>query len=179
MPQDGIYYIGVCAMEGWSNYVMNIGNTTVLNIASIDQQDNFIPGEVIVNFNDEKPVASASRSLQGRADSLGLLAKSGVPGGTMLFKVGDEAQRKNAMARLGITMTRSAARAAMSESEKLRQDTFSIVKALQAIERAHIVVLMMDAGEGYTDQDATLLGHVLEHGCIEPAGSHTVRRQLI
>jgi GTP-binding protein len=43
-------------------------------------------------------------------------------------------------------------------------EKFSVIKALQAIERAHVVVLMMDASEGYTDQDSTLLGHVLEHG---------------
>jgi GTP-binding protein len=41
---------------------------------------------------------------------------------------------------------------------------FSTIKALQAIERAHVVVLMLDAREGLTDQDTTLLGHVLNEG---------------
>lgn len=43
-------------------------------------------------------------------------------------------------------------------------EKFSVIKALQAIERAHVVVLMLDAGEGLTDQDTTLLGHILEEG---------------
>lgn len=43
-------------------------------------------------------------------------------------------------------------------------EKFSTIKALQAIERAHVVALMLDANEGLTDQDATLLGHVLEQG---------------
>jgi len=43
-------------------------------------------------------------------------------------------------------------------------EKFSVIKALQAIERAHVVVLMLDAREGLTDQDTTLLGHVLEQG---------------
>lgn len=43
-------------------------------------------------------------------------------------------------------------------------EKFSTIKALQAIERAHVVVLMLDASEGLTDQDTTLLGHVLEQG---------------
>ncbi len=43
-------------------------------------------------------------------------------------------------------------------------EKFSIIKALQAIERAHVVVLMLDAGEGLTDQDTTLLGHILAQG---------------
>jgi GTP-binding protein len=43
-------------------------------------------------------------------------------------------------------------------------EKFSTIKALQAIERAHVVVLMLDASEGLTDQDTTLLGHVLMRG---------------
>ena len=43
-------------------------------------------------------------------------------------------------------------------------EKFSTIKALQAIERAHVVVLMLDANEGLTDQDTTLLGHVLTQG---------------
>ena len=43
-------------------------------------------------------------------------------------------------------------------------EKFSIIKALQAIDRAHVVILMLDASEGLTDQDTTLLGHILEQG---------------
>jgi GTP-binding protein len=43
-------------------------------------------------------------------------------------------------------------------------EKFSVIKALQAIERAHVVVLMLDASEGLTDQDTTLLGHILQQG---------------
>ena len=43
-------------------------------------------------------------------------------------------------------------------------EKFSIIKALQAIDRAHVVVLMLDASEGVTDQDTTLLGHILQRG---------------
>jgi len=43
-------------------------------------------------------------------------------------------------------------------------EKFSVIKALQAIERAQVAVLMLDAREGLTDQDTTLLGHVLTQG---------------
>ncbi len=43
-------------------------------------------------------------------------------------------------------------------------EKFSIVKTLQAIAAAHVVVLVLDAQEGVTDQDASLLGLVLESG---------------
>jgi len=43
-------------------------------------------------------------------------------------------------------------------------EKFSVIKALQAIERAHVVVLVIDAHEGISDQDAHLLGFVLDEG---------------
>ena len=43
-------------------------------------------------------------------------------------------------------------------------DRISVVKTLQALERAHVVILLVDAREGITDQDATLAGLIREHG---------------
>ncbi len=43
-------------------------------------------------------------------------------------------------------------------------EKFSIVKALQAIERAEVVIAVLDAQEGVTEQDVSLLGLVLERG---------------
>jgi GTP-binding protein len=43
-------------------------------------------------------------------------------------------------------------------------EKFSIVKALQAIERAQVVISVLDAHEGVTEQDVSLLGLILERG---------------
>lgn len=43
-------------------------------------------------------------------------------------------------------------------------EKFSVVKALQAIERANIVLYVIDAQENISDQDLSLLGFVLEAG---------------
>jgi len=43
-------------------------------------------------------------------------------------------------------------------------ETFSIIKTLQAIEQAQVVVVMLDASEGVTEQDASVLGAVLDAG---------------
>jgi GTP-binding protein len=43
-------------------------------------------------------------------------------------------------------------------------EKFSIVKTLQAIEQANVVLLVVDAQEGLTDQDLSLLGFVLNAG---------------
>jgi GTP-binding protein len=43
-------------------------------------------------------------------------------------------------------------------------EKFSIVKTLQAIEDANVVILLLDAQEGIVEQDLHLLGHVIEKG---------------
>ena len=43
-------------------------------------------------------------------------------------------------------------------------EKFSIIKTLQAISDAHVVVMVIDAREGISDQDAHLLGMVMEAG---------------
>lgn len=43
-------------------------------------------------------------------------------------------------------------------------EKFSVIKTLQAIKDAHVVVLVMDARESIVDQDLNLLGFVLESG---------------
>lgn len=43
-------------------------------------------------------------------------------------------------------------------------EKFSIIKTLQAMEKAHVVIYLIDASEGVTDQDANLLGLVLDSG---------------
>ena len=43
-------------------------------------------------------------------------------------------------------------------------EKFSVVKTLQAISDAHVVVLMVDATQGVSDQDAHIAGYVLDSG---------------
>jgi GTP-binding protein len=43
-------------------------------------------------------------------------------------------------------------------------EKFSIVKTLQAVEDANVVVLLLDASEGVVDQDLHLMGHVIDAG---------------
>ena len=47
---------------------------------------------------------------------------------------------------------------------KEKVEKFSIVKAIEAMESSHVVILVMDGSEGITDQDLTLLGLALESG---------------
>ncbi len=43
-------------------------------------------------------------------------------------------------------------------------EKFSVIKTLQAIEACNVCVLLLDAGESISDQDAHLAGHIMEAG---------------
>lgn len=43
-------------------------------------------------------------------------------------------------------------------------EKFSVIKALQSIDAANVVIMIIDAVEGVTDQDTHLLGYILEAG---------------
>ena len=49
-----------------------------------------------------------------------------------------------------------------SVNEKIEK--FSILKAIEALENCHVVVLVLDASEGVTEQDATILGMISDKG---------------
>jgi GTPase len=56
--------------------------------------------------------------------------------------------------------------AGMRRRARIREtvEHFSVVKTQQAIDGAHVVVVVLDAGESVTEQDAALLGMVIEAG---------------
>lgn len=43
-------------------------------------------------------------------------------------------------------------------------EKFSVIKALQAIEDAHVVIMLLDGQEGISEQDASLLGFIMDAG---------------
>ena len=68
-------------------------------------------------------------------------------------------------------------------------EKFSVIKTLQAIEDANVVILVLDAQGGITEQDAHLAGHILEAGRalvvainkwdgVPAAGRDEVKREL-
>lgn len=43
-------------------------------------------------------------------------------------------------------------------------EKFSVIKTLQSIDAANVVIMMLDAREGIAEQDASLLGYIIERG---------------
>lgn len=46
-----------------------------------------------------------------------------------------------------------------------RIEKFSVIKALKSLDRCDVAIILMDAGEGVTDQDITIAGYAYERGC--------------
>lgn len=68
-------------------------------------------------------------------------------------------------------------------------EKFSIIKTLQAIEAARVVIMVLDAQQQISDQDAHLIGHVMQAGRglvlavnkwdgLEPNARERIRREL-
>lgn len=68
-------------------------------------------------------------------------------------------------------------------------EQFSVIKAMRAVDKADLVIYLIDASEGVTDQDASLLGLILESGRgiliglnkwdgLSQSQKDTVKRQL-
>ena len=68
-------------------------------------------------------------------------------------------------------------------------EKFSVVKTLQAIADAHVVLLLLDATQGVTDQDAHIAGYILDNGravvvainkwdAVDSYQRETVQRQI-
>jgi GTP-binding protein len=69
-------------------------------------------------------------------------------------------------------------------------EKFSVVKTLQAISDAHVVVLLLDATQGVADQDAHVAGYILDAGrsvvvavnkwdAVDSYQRQTVERQIV
>ncbi|THB67224.1 MAG: ribosome biogenesis GTPase Der [Gammaproteobacteria bacterium] len=43
-------------------------------------------------------------------------------------------------------------------------EKFSVIKTLQALEAANVVIMVLDARQGISEQDATIIGHIIESG---------------
>ncbi|TNF99147.1 MAG: ribosome biogenesis GTPase Der [Gammaproteobacteria bacterium] len=56
--------------------------------------------------------------------------------------------------------------AGVRRRSKVRQtvEKFSVIQTLKAVDESNVVIMMLDAREGIAEQDATVLGYVLEKG---------------
>ncbi len=75
VPADGRYFIQVQASKGASNYVLSIGQALTKNHQSLHLSDDFVPGDVIVQFKQDAQMTT-----------YGMHTQSFDPSRRMLFK---------------------------------------------------------------------------------------------
>jgi serine protease len=137
-PATGFFYVQVKAVTGASDYLLDTGLSaceagaaalSTLNTRNtLNIGDDFVPGEVIVRFKPASPQVAAYQTAGASAASLGLLAKAGAPGRSMLMTLGDPVQTQQALAALSV-----AAGPAFADAKTQRKyETLQVIKALQA-----------------------------------------------
>ncbi len=138
VPEGGEYDIVVLVYSGATNYVMTVGTGgPVLGSAgALRLTSDFVPGEVIVQFDDAAigPAGGASDHLAARAASLGLVPLAGaVRGRPALLGLGGTAPaRAAALATLGAAARAPGGYGAPSDPDAAaRHDTLLAVKALR------------------------------------------------
>ena len=93
----GSYLIEVYVFRGYSNYNLVIGQDIIsAGVGSLRLSDDFVPGELIVQMNEE---VSARSFKSDTLTSMGLVAKAGGAGRPMLVTLGDTAQQRQATLR--------------------------------------------------------------------------------
>lgn len=132
VAQQGEYLIGVVAEDGASNYILRIGLSATSTATSVPGGlrlgDDFVPGEVIIRFNDTALPTSGNASLSARAQSVGLIAKGGGPDREMLFSLGNnEENRIEDFKALGISPLPQASNPKLQS----KLDTLLAIKALR------------------------------------------------
>ena len=135
VPADGIYDIVVEAVSGSSKYVLTI-SAAGSSLASrfLQVEDDFVPGEIIVRFNNNDLYASSLDTLQSSAEALGLADGAVVHGRPLRIDIKDFAWRQSILKALGVKRNRQRALAHPPADEKklLKQDTIDAIRALRS-----------------------------------------------
>ena len=133
-PADGDYFIEVRVLASASNYNLTIGQSSSAALTeTLRLSDGFVPGEVIVRFEDDSPSSEVLRSVAGQTQLFGMQTKAGAPGREMLLRFDEEAGRQETFRALGVRQTesnRTIYRAADAGIQP-KADTLQIIKALR------------------------------------------------
>lgn len=156
------------------------GVSQLLNIALADLADDFPDMRVVEqerNDDDEDAEAQLER-LQSLPIKLAVVGKPNVGKSTLTNRIlGEERVIVYDMPgttrdSIFIPMQRDEREYVLIDTAGVRKrrkvaesvEKFSIIKTLQAIEQANVVLLVVDAREGISDQDLSLLGFILNAG---------------
>jgi serine protease len=109
------YLIEVSASSGASNYVLTVGQSGEASPTTAALEPDFVPGELIVRFEEASEAMNAPFGMQTLRD---------IPGGASLVSCRDTAERDRALTRLGMGHLVTDPRNAAADPEiQLRRET--------------------------------------------------------
>jgi serine protease len=128
---SGDYYVVVRCVSGFSNYTLTIGQQPTSASAAADEPE-FVPGQVVVRYRDDRARGAASASGRARASRVGMRHVSGDPDGPMLFAAETIAERRAAFEALDLPLSPEMRGApGLRGRSALRADTRQIAEAMR------------------------------------------------
>jgi serine protease len=128
-PSDGTFVVLLAANgdDTAFNYVMTIGSNSPAQTNGWSLEQDFVPGELIVEFKEAFLPLNKVPSVQSRAQSIGMKALGGGAGRAMLMSIADQADKATAFNALGVSRPLVAA----DPDKQLKLDTLVAAVALQ------------------------------------------------
>jgi len=157
-------------------YALGLGDPVAISAAHGDRVSSFMD-EVLAPFVDAQPAAGDSKD-ENKALRIAVIGRPNVGKSTLINRLIGE-QRLVVFDQPGTTrdsvvvpFERDGRHYELVDTAGVRRkskvhatvEKFSIVKALQAMERAQVVIAVLDASEGVTEQDVSLMGLAVERG---------------
>ena len=158
-------------------YALGLGDPIAISAAHGDRISSFMDA-VLVPFTKAVPEESTNNADEDKPLRIAVIGRPNVGKSTMINRLIGE-DRMVVYDQPGTTRDSVAVPFEREDRKYLLIDTagvrrksrvyetvekFSIVKALQAMERAQVVIAVLDASEGVTEQDVSLMGLAVERG---------------
>ena len=156
-------------------YALGVGDPIAISAAHGDRIASFMD-EVLAPFVDTE--ADASEEDKTKALRIAVIGRPNVGKSTLINRlIGEERlvvydQPGTTRDSVSVPFERDDRKYLLIDTAGVRRkarvhetiEKFSIVKALQAMERAQVVIAVLDASEGVTEQDVSLMGLAVERG---------------
>lgn len=134
VPVTGEYFIEVDAFKGASKYILTVGQpVTSAAFGRLSLEDEFVPGDLLVTFNQQIVPLVSGVVTDSYVATLGLTRIYGGPGQPHLMRLGDVTERPKTLRLLGIQQTPAATtlQGFMNDEMKLKLDTIRVVQTLR------------------------------------------------
>jgi GTP-binding protein len=165
------------AMAGSEFHALGIGEPLAISAAHGDRIKALMDA-ILADFDDEEEAEDAKEDDDDRILRIAVVGRPNVGKSTLINRlIGEDRlvvydQPGTTRDSVSVPFEKNDRKYELIDTAGIRRkskvheaiEKFSIVKALQAIERAQVVISVLDAHEGVTEQDVSLLGLVMERG---------------